>query len=135
VNGGKSPVRLILEYLEAHESVSAKEAAAVCGYGWDNDARRLLQTLEGGDCLNGTGRSRKGQCASPKDATSRSGGNSRPTAFRPMYCPITSSKSLASSAPHAGTEMSVALTDVELSKMSPKSPRLHLPDERPSRPT
>ena len=46
MNGGKSPVRLILEYLEAHESVSAKEAAAVCGYGWDHDARRLLQTLE-----------------------------------------------------------------------------------------
>ncbi|MCX6841613.1 MAG: hypothetical protein NTX53_04960 [candidate division WOR-3 bacterium] len=42
----KSPVTLILEHLETHESVSAKEAAAVCGYGWDNDARRLLQALE-----------------------------------------------------------------------------------------
>jgi predicted ArsR family transcriptional regulator len=46
VNGSKSPVTLILEHLETHESVSAKEAAAVCGYGWDNDARRLLQALE-----------------------------------------------------------------------------------------
>ena len=42
----KSPARLILEYLETHENLSAKEAATVCGYGWDNDARRLLQMLE-----------------------------------------------------------------------------------------
>lgn len=42
----KSPARLILEYLETHENVSAKEAAAACGYGWINDARELLQTLK-----------------------------------------------------------------------------------------
>ena len=56
----KSPVRLILEYLETHESVSAKEAAAVCGYGWDNDARRLLQTLERRGLLERNWKVRKG---------------------------------------------------------------------------
>jgi predicted ArsR family transcriptional regulator len=46
MDDSKSPVRLILEYLETHEDVSAKEAAAVCGHDWVNDARRLLQSLQ-----------------------------------------------------------------------------------------
>ena len=46
MDGSKSPVRLILEYLETHEDVSAKEAAAVCGDEWVSEARRLLQSLE-----------------------------------------------------------------------------------------
>jgi predicted ArsR family transcriptional regulator len=46
MSDSKSPVRLILEYLETHEDVSAKEAAAVSGHEWDNDARRMLRALE-----------------------------------------------------------------------------------------
>ena len=46
MSDSKSPVRLILEYLETHEDVSAKEAAAVCGDEWVSEARRLLQSLE-----------------------------------------------------------------------------------------
>jgi hypothetical protein len=46
MSGSKSPVRLILEYLETHEDLSAKEARGLCGYYMDSDARRLLQMLE-----------------------------------------------------------------------------------------
>ena len=42
----KSPAKLILEYLETHENLSAKEAAAVCGHEWVYDARSLLRSLE-----------------------------------------------------------------------------------------
>jgi len=42
----KNPVRLILEYLEAHENVTAKEACELCHLGMDSYARRILQELE-----------------------------------------------------------------------------------------
>ena len=46
MNGDKSPARLILEYLEAHENLSAKEACELCQPGTDTYARRILQELE-----------------------------------------------------------------------------------------
>lgn len=46
MNGEKNPVRLILEYLEAHENLSAKEACELCQLGMDSYARRILQELE-----------------------------------------------------------------------------------------
>jgi hypothetical protein len=41
-----SPVTVILEHLESHESLNAKEAGELCGIVMDSDARRLLQELE-----------------------------------------------------------------------------------------
>ena len=46
MNGSKSPARLILEYLETHENLSAKEACELCQLGMDTYARRILQELE-----------------------------------------------------------------------------------------
>ena len=46
MNGSKSPARQILEYLETHENLTAKEAAELCQLGADNYARRILQELE-----------------------------------------------------------------------------------------
>lgn len=46
MNDGKSPARLILEYLERHENLSAKEACELCQLGMDTYARRILQELE-----------------------------------------------------------------------------------------
>jgi hypothetical protein len=46
MSGSKSPVRLLLEYLETHEDLNAKAARELCGYYMDSDARRLLQMLE-----------------------------------------------------------------------------------------
>ncbi len=37
---------MILEYLESHDNLNAKEAAELCGLGIDNYARRILQELE-----------------------------------------------------------------------------------------
>jgi predicted ArsR family transcriptional regulator len=42
----KSPARQILEYLETHENLTAKEACELCQLGMDNYARRILQELE-----------------------------------------------------------------------------------------
>jgi hypothetical protein len=42
----KSPARLILEYLETHEDLNAKEACELCQLGFDLDARRILQEME-----------------------------------------------------------------------------------------
>ena len=42
----KSPARLILEYLETHENVSAREACELCQLGIDTYARRILEELE-----------------------------------------------------------------------------------------
>ncbi len=46
MNGDKSPVRLILEYLETHENLNAREACELCQLGVDTYARRILQELE-----------------------------------------------------------------------------------------
>jgi predicted ArsR family transcriptional regulator len=46
VSGDKSPARLILEYLETHENLTAKETSELCQLGMDNYARRILQELE-----------------------------------------------------------------------------------------
>ena len=42
----KTPVRLILEYLETHENLNAKETCELCQLGMDSYARRILQELE-----------------------------------------------------------------------------------------
>jgi hypothetical protein len=42
----KSPARQILEYLETHENLTAKEACELCQLGLDSYARRILQELE-----------------------------------------------------------------------------------------
>jgi predicted ArsR family transcriptional regulator len=42
----KSPARLILEYLETHENLSAKEACELSQLGMDTHARRILQEME-----------------------------------------------------------------------------------------
>ena len=42
----KSPARQILELLETHENLTAKEAAELCQLGADNYARRILEELE-----------------------------------------------------------------------------------------
>jgi hypothetical protein len=41
-----SPARQILKYLETHDNLTAKEAAALCQLGADNYARRILWELE-----------------------------------------------------------------------------------------
>jgi predicted ArsR family transcriptional regulator len=46
VNDDKSPARLILEYLETYENLTAKEACELCQLGMDSYARRILQELE-----------------------------------------------------------------------------------------
>jgi hypothetical protein len=46
MDGTSSPVTLILEYLESHESIGVKEAQELCVSGIDADARRVLHELE-----------------------------------------------------------------------------------------
>ena len=41
-----SPARQILEYLECHDNLTAKEASELCQLGMDNYARRILWELE-----------------------------------------------------------------------------------------
>jgi hypothetical protein len=41
-----APVTLILEHLETHDSISAKEACELCKLGIDSYARRILQELD-----------------------------------------------------------------------------------------
>lgn len=41
-----TPAATILEYLESHESICAKEARDVCRFTLDYDARRMLYALE-----------------------------------------------------------------------------------------
>lgn len=42
----KTPARTILEYLETHDNLTAKEASELCRLGTDNYARRILWELE-----------------------------------------------------------------------------------------
>jgi predicted ArsR family transcriptional regulator len=44
--GEASPARMILEYLETHENLTAREAAVTCQLGSDTYARRILWELE-----------------------------------------------------------------------------------------
>ncbi|GEM_PF-2010674 len=60
MNGDKSPARLILEYLEAPENLSAREACELCQLGMDTYARRILQELEQRGMLRRDFRAHKG---------------------------------------------------------------------------
>jgi hypothetical protein len=46
MNNNNSPARQILEHLETHENLTAKEASELCKLGADNYARRILWELE-----------------------------------------------------------------------------------------
>ena len=46
MNDTTSPARMILEYLETHESLTAKEASELCQLEMDNYARRILWDME-----------------------------------------------------------------------------------------
>jgi hypothetical protein len=55
-----APVTLILEHLESHDSISAKEACELCQLGMDTYARRILQELEQRGLLHRDYRAHKG---------------------------------------------------------------------------
>jgi len=46
VTNPKSPARAILEHMETHDNLTAKEASELCQLGTDNNARRILEELE-----------------------------------------------------------------------------------------
>jgi hypothetical protein len=55
-----SPAAIVLEYLESHDTIQVREVRELCGIGWDNDARHLLNALENRQMLSRVPGARRG---------------------------------------------------------------------------
>jgi len=79
----KSPARVILEHLETHDNLTAREASELCQLATDNYARRILEELEQRGLVRRDLKAHKAASVSPMAASFRTGASGKPTVSRP----------------------------------------------------